>query len=66
MHETNKTSGKKILTRRGFFKAIVPGLFAAGVVKAAGMESQPAAGSYGNGPYGGVVAEPVPVSLRKP
>jgi hypothetical protein len=57
MNGTNIPSDKKIVTRRGFLKAILPGLFAAGVVRVSGASAQPAAGSYGNGAYGGVSAE---------
>jgi len=51
-HESSKLTAKSV-SRRGFLKSILPGVFASTVVLAAQAGKEPAAGTYGNGPYGG-------------
>jgi hypothetical protein len=54
MKDTKKNEANKGVTRRGFLKVLLPGMFAAGVLGTTQTSQAPAPGSYGNGPYGGV------------
>lgn len=58
MKQSKKNVDGTEVTRRGFLKTILPGLFAVGVVGSAGSAQPPADGAYGNGPYGGVIRKP--------
>ena len=56
MENANKSEIRKTVTRRGFLKTVLPGLFAAGVCATATGNKEPQRGDYGNGPYGGTVS----------